>query len=146
MKRSWKNLRYLMPVFILGVSLFQIRGTVKNIYLDPVSYPLVNVDAAPDWVMSLDAEMESRIQKKDAEILYLGNGFDEFIFGDWTDWKIYIVPTYATWSKVDYAMHHYMEVDYVMLPKETALPDEIYENLQTAYRKIELKDYWLFEV
>ena len=60
-KRSWKNLRYLMPVFILGVSLFQIRGTVKNIYLDPVSYPLVNVDAAPDWVMSLDAEMESRM-------------------------------------------------------------------------------------
>ena len=49
-------------------------------------------------------------------------------------------------GEVDYAMHHYMEVDYVMLPKETALPDEIYENLQTAYRKIELKDYWLFEV
>lgn len=145
-KKSWKNFRYLMPVFILGVSLFQIRGIVKNLYLDPVAYPLVNVDSAPDWVMTLDAEMESKIQEKDAEILYLGNGFDEFTFGDWTDWKIYVVPTYATWSKVNYAMHHYMEVDYVILPKETALSDEIYENLQTAYRKIELKDYWLFEV
>ena len=145
-KKSWKNFRYLMPVFILGVSLFQIRGIVKNLYLDPVAYPLVNVDSAPDWVMTLDAEMESKIQKKDAEILYLGNGFDEFTFSDWTDWKIYVVPTYATWSKVNYAMHHYMEVDYVILPKETALSDEIYENLQTAYRKIELKDYWLFEV
>lgn len=142
-KKYCKVVLYLLSVFVLGVSLFHARGTVKNLYLDPLVTPLEDVEVAPEWVRTLDAEMKSVIRKEDVEILFLGNAFT---FAGWTDWKIYAAPIQATWLKVDYAMHHYMEVDYVMLPKETALPDEIYENLQTAYRKIELKDYWLFEV
>lgn len=142
-KRYCKTVLYLSAVFILCVSLFNARGIFKNVYLDPMATPLEDVEVAPEWVRTLNAEMKSVIRDEDVEILFLGDGFN---FAGWTDWKIYIAPNQPTWSKVDYAMHHYMEVDYVILPKETVLPDEIYENLQAEYRKIELKDYWIFEV
>jgi hypothetical protein len=72
-------------------------------------------------------------------------GNDGYTFGGWTDWKIYASPASDQWDKIEYALNHYMDAEYVVINKNYSNPDVI-RQLSLLYEKTDLAEYYLFEL
>ena len=135
---------YVVALIIveLVLAIYDFRGVGYVTFTSANSNMLSKIEIAPQWVVQLNEELIEKVENQNDEILFLGDGYT---FGGWTDWKIYANPESNEWTKIQYAMDNYMDVEHVLILKEHENQDIILR-LGEQYARTELSDYYLFSV
>ena len=126
----------------LLLAVFSFKDEATLILENRAMSALDRVETAPDWIVSINEDLNNVIKDKDSEILYLKYGYT---FAGWTDWKIYVDPEPSELSTIQYAMENYMDVEYVFIP--TSYPkEEVIDYFKALYPSTMIQNYILFEV
>jgi hypothetical protein len=140
-----KNKRFVMAIIFveLMLTVWSFRYVGYGVLFHGYSDALSKIEVAPEWVTELNNELCENITDMSSDILVLG--FNGYVFGGWTDWRIYAAPKTNQWDKLEYAINNYMDVEYIVTTKEYG-NEEILEELNHKYNRTELTNYYLFDL
>lgn len=125
-----------LPISVMLFSLeysFNCKNITENNFQDAgtISEKLVN----------LDKELNQYQINKNNRLMI--HGSDSFVFGAYTDWKVYVAPGKFDEEKYTYAFNNYISAKYILVPKEQN--DIKYMDwLNSDYNEIALRDFHLY--
>lgn len=125
-----------LPISVMLFSLeysFNCKNITENNFQDAgtISEKLVN----------LDKELNQYQINKNNRLMI--HGSDSFVFGAFTDWKVYVPPGKFDEEKYTYAFNNYISAKYILVPKEQN--DIKYMDwLNSDYNEIALRDFHLY--
>lgn len=134
-----KNLKALCTLLlIICICTLDIIFSITN-YQKPEQ---LSVNEKPGWVDTLDENLSSIIDKNKNSILMINE--NAFIFGGWTNWKIYVSPSKETPENITYLLNNYADANYIIVKKQN-LPDELSDYFNSFYLEQDIGNYYIYK-
>ena len=121
--------------FFIICSIWSVKGSIKQLVLNPFSIDIQKVGEKPEWIESIDEKLNEAGINENDKIMFIGSDASPYAFGSYSNRYVYAMPGNVTLEQVTYIIKKYGDVDYIIVENNSVYSE--FRMFRDEYKSID---------